>query len=285
MTARDPRADEDQAACLAPDYGLFGPSSVTWRIMTEPVMWVAGLRALYMQALHPRVMKGTWQNSAFSRSGEAWGRFTRTIEFVETRTYGTLPAVERAGRRLRHLHASLTGVDDDGTTFRLDEPELLLWVHCAEVSSAAEIARRSGIRISAAELDQFIAEQRRSAEVVGLDVSAAPASMGELSSYYERMRPQIYACDEARMALRLSFTPRLPLQLFPLRLVVPPLNTLAFATLPRWARQMYGTTGSALTDVAATAALRAVFESTRRIPPRLLFVPGAVAARRTMRAA
>ena len=27
------------------DHGLFGPGSVTWRILGEPVMWVAGLRA------------------------------------------------------------------------------------------------------------------------------------------------------------------------------------------------------------------------------------------------
>jgi len=52
----------------ARDSGLFGPSSVTWRIMSEPVMWVAGLRALYLQALNPRVMKGTWQNSSFADS-------------------------------------------------------------------------------------------------------------------------------------------------------------------------------------------------------------------------
>jgi len=28
------------------DRGLFGPDSVTWRIMGEPVLWVAGFRAL-----------------------------------------------------------------------------------------------------------------------------------------------------------------------------------------------------------------------------------------------
>jgi hypothetical protein len=30
---------------------------VTWRVMSEPVMWVAGVRALYLQALHSRVMR------------------------------------------------------------------------------------------------------------------------------------------------------------------------------------------------------------------------------------
>jgi uncharacterized protein (DUF2236 family) len=267
------------------DHGLFGPASVTWRLMTEPVMWVAGARALYLQALHPRVMQGTWQNSALARSGEAWGRFVRTIEFVETRTYGTLPEVERAGRRLRRIHASLTGVDEDGRVFRLNEPELLLWVHCAEVSSLAEIARRSGMGLSPAELDAFVAEQRRSAAVVGLDPAAAPGSVAELEAYYEPMRPQLRACQEARRALRLSFAPKLPLSLTPLRLLVPPVNVLAYASLPGWARQLYGTPGSQLTDGAVTLALRAAYEATTRIPPRLFYVPGAASARTQMRPA
>jgi uncharacterized protein (DUF2236 family) len=267
------------------DHGLFGPASVTWRIMTEPVMWVAGARALYLQALHPQVMRGTWQNSAFARSGEAWGRFVRTIEFVETRTYGTVAEVERAGRRLRHLHAALTGVDENGRTFRLDAPELLMWVHCAEVSSEADIAQRSGIPVSRADLDAFVAEQRRSAAVVGLDPAAVPASMSDLAAYYRMMQPRLRACGEAKRALRLSFTPRLPRSLLPLRLVVPPVNTLAYASLPGWARRLYGTGGSPLTDAAATAALRAAYQATTHIPTRLLFVPGAAAARREIRPA
>ncbi|HXW46859.1 MAG TPA: oxygenase MpaB family protein [Streptosporangiaceae bacterium] len=269
----------------ARDYGLFGPGSVTWRIMSEPVMWVAGVRALYLQALHPLVMRGTWQNSSFTQSREAWGRFTRTIEFVRVRTYGTLPEVERAGRRLRHVHAALRGVDEQGREFRLDEPGLLLWVHCAEIASEAEIALRSGIPVTAAELDTFVAEQRRSAAVVGLDPDLVPASMAGLAAYFERMRPELHACPEARRALRLSFTPRLPLPLLPLRLVVPPLNMLAFASLPRWARRLYGAPALPLTDTAVTAALRATFESTSRIPPRLLYVPGAAAARQMVRTA
>jgi uncharacterized protein (DUF2236 family) len=264
------------------DHGLFGPSSVTWQIMTEPVMWVAGVRALYLQALHPRVMRGTWQNSSLARADEAWGRFTRTVNFVLIRTYGTTAEVDRAGRRLRQIHASLRGIDEAGREFRLDEPELLLWVHCAEVSSAAEIARRSGVRVTAAELDAFVAEQRRSAEVVGLDPATVPASMSELDAYYERLRPRLHAGPEARLALRASFTPRLPALLRPLWLAVPPLNVLALASLPRWARQLYGVPEVPLAGPAITVALRAVHESTTRIPPRLLFTPGAAAAARQM---
>jgi uncharacterized protein (DUF2236 family) len=271
---------EESALAGQRDYGLFGPDSVTWRVLSEPVMWIAGVRAMYMQALHPRVMLGTWQNTVFAKPDEAWGRFTRTVEFVRVRTYGTTPDVNRAATRLRKVHSSLTGVDSDGVRFRLDDPELLLWVHCGEIGSYAKIARRSGVHVTSAELDAFVAEQRRSAEVVGLSPSIVPGSMAELEAYYQRMRPRIHACAEARHALRLSFAPRLPLALKPLKLIVPPVNVLAYASLPRWARRLYGTPAIGLTDAAVTLALRAAFESTTRIPPQLLTLTGASDARR-----
>jgi uncharacterized protein (DUF2236 family) len=267
------------------DHGLFGPGSVTWRVMAEPVMWIAGLRALYLQALHPDVMLGTWQNTALADPAEAWGRFIRTTQFVRIRTFGTTEQALRAGRRLRKVHASLTGVDPAGRRFRLDEPELLLWVHCGEISSYAEIARRSGVRVSRAELDQFVAEQVASAELVGLDPAIVPASLAALDDYYARARPGLRATPEARRALLRSFAPQLPAELRALHLVLPPLNTLAFASLPRWARRLYGTPASPLTDAATGLALRAAYESTARIPRQVLFLPARLAARRRRPAA
>lgn len=255
------------------DVGLFGPASVTWRVMGEPIMWVAGLRAMYLQALHPRTMRATWQNTAFARSGEAWGRFERTVEFVKIRTYGTLDQVERAGRRVRKVHASLTGVDADGSVIRLNEPELLLWVHCGEIDSYVNVASRCGMRISPAELDEFVAEQRRSAAVVGLDPAIVPGSVAELGAYYERMRPGIYACAEARRAFARSFVPDIPWPYTGLKIVVPPLNALGFSSLPRWARRLYGAPGSPVTDLSATLTLRAMHQATRRIPRHLLGIP------------
>ena len=267
------------------DRGLFGPGSVTWRIASEPVMWIAGLRAMYLQALHPRVMLGTWQNTALARPDEAWGRFTRTVKFVQVRTFGTTAEVERAGARLRKIHASLRGTDADGSEFRLDEPELLLWVHCCEIGSYAEIARRSGVRVTGEELDAFVGEQRRSAAVVGLDAEVVPASMADLAAYFDRMRPSLRVTPEARQAMRASFTPRVPTGLLPLRLIVPPLNVLGYATLPPWARRLYGTPALGLTDPAVTLALRAAYESTTRIPPRVFMLPARALARRERRPA
>ena len=260
--------------------GLFGPGSVTWRILAEPVMWIGGLRAMYLQALHPRTMRATWQNTAFARPGEAWGRFGRTVEFVRVRTYGSTADVERAGRRLRKVHASLTGTDADGSVIRLDEPELLLWVHCGEIASYADVARRAGMGLSARDLDDFVSEQRRSAAVVGLDPADVPASMAELDAYYERMRPQLHACSEARQALVRSFLPDIPWPFTGLKLVVPPLNTLALASLPRWARRLYGAPGVPVTDLSVTVTLRALHQATTRVPHQLLGMPPAALAAR-----
>ena len=80
-------------------------------------------------------------------------------------------------------------------------------MHCGEVSSCAEVARRSRLPFSAADLDAFVAEQHASAELIGIDRAAAPASMAELDAYYEQIRPRLYAGDEARQALRVIMLP------------------------------------------------------------------------------
>ncbi|MGH3233926.1 MAG: oxygenase MpaB family protein, partial [Streptosporangiaceae bacterium] len=150
------------------DNGLFGPGSVTWRVMQNRIMWVAIVRALYLQALHPRVIRGTLQNaSTITEPVDAWARLRRTRKFIEARTFGTIAEAEWAGSRVRKIHESLTGTDPDGTRYRVDDPELLLWVHCGEVASCADVARRSRLPFSAADLDAFVDEQRRSAELIG----------------------------------------------------------------------------------------------------------------------
>ena len=131
---------------MTQDQGLFGPDSVTWRVHLEPVMWAGGFRALLLQSLHPRVMRGTYQNSALFDPKKAWARFQRTVEYVGVRTFGSTADVERVASRVRKLHASLRGFDPDtGHTFRLDDPSHLLWVHATEIDSYAEIARRAGL--------------------------------------------------------------------------------------------------------------------------------------------
>src|SRR3954451_22844256 len=102
------------------DEGLFGPRSVTWRIMSSRIMWVAVVRALYLQALHPRVIRGTLQNApALTDPVAAWPRFGRRRIFFDPPSSGPLPNASGAGRLLRPIHEPLTGTDPDGTRYRV----------------------------------------------------------------------------------------------------------------------------------------------------------------------
>ena len=262
MSAVEPVGTEE-------DFGLFGPTSVTWRVHLEPVLWVGGIRALYLQALHPRVIRGTTQNSALFDRNRAWRRFQRTAEFVGIRTFGTTEEVARAGQRVRRLHARLRGYDPDtGQQFRLDDPQLLLWVHCSEIDSYVAVSRRAGVLTSTADADAYVSESRRAAQVVGIPVDAAPGSTAELADYFAGMRSQLYACPEAVQALVSTLNPPLPLPrwLRPLKLAVPALVALSFAVLPPWARRLYGAPGLPTTDLAATIALRALRQVTTLVP-------------------
>lgn len=265
---------------MTADNGLFGPGSVTWRVHVEPVLWVGGFRALLLQSLHPRVMRGTAQNSALLDPDQAWQRFQRTAEFVGVRTFGTTAEVERAGRRVRRLHARLRGYDPDtGTEFALDDVENLLWVHCGEIDSYVDVAQRAGI-IDDAEADRYIAESRVAATVVGIPPELAPDSRAALDAYFARMRPQLYACREATEGLLRMFAPPLPGALRALKPAAPPVAMLAIASLPRWARRLYGFPGLPTTDLGATITLRVLRAITAGLPD-LPAPPPVEEARRT----
>ncbi|MYS90749.1 MULTISPECIES: oxygenase MpaB family protein [Streptomyces] len=249
------------------DPGLFGPRSVTWQMHGDPMMWIAGIRALYLQALHPRAVRGVMQNSDFRR--DAWGRLMRTANFVGTATYGTTDAAERVGARVRKIHSMLTATDPDtGEHYGVDEPGLLRWVHCAEIDSYLDVLRRSGFRLTDAEADRYVAEHRQSARLVGLDPGTVPADRAELAAYFEKVRPELAAGPEAREVDDFLLRPPTHPLLVPLREVLwRRVAQLAYASLPPYAHELYGR--PAPTPATVTRQLRLTGLLLRRVPARV----------------
>lgn len=251
------------------DLGLFGPDSVTWRIHGDPAMAVAGYRALLLQATHPLVMAGFDDNSDFRQ--DPWGRLQRTGEWVATVTYGTTEQAERAGARLRRLHASLApGVEPEtGLSYRVDDPDLLRWVHCTEVDSFLTVYRRSGPRLSTADADRYVDEMRTSARLVGLDPATVPHDLAGLRTYLRDVRPQLRLTRVARRNVVFGFVPPMPGWV---RLATPArpawigLMTLALALLPPWARRLYGLPGLPTTDVGAAGMSRVLRHAVLALP-------------------
>jgi uncharacterized protein (DUF2236 family) len=272
---RDFTAEEDRL-------GFFGPDSVTWRIHGDPAFSVGGIRALLLQALHPVAMDGVHQFST-GFTTDPWARLTRTAEYVATLTFGTRRDALRVVRRVRGLHRDKAAVEETTQrAYRVDDADLLLWVHNCEVDSLLSTARRAGVPLTDAEADRYVAEQVVAAVLVGAEESQVPTTVAQLDAYFDRIQTQLAVTPAARSASRFIMLPPMPgwVQLLtPARPAWSTLASLGAATLPRWARRLYGLPGFGVTDAAATAGLKAFRQTALALPPRVRENPVLRAAR------
>jgi uncharacterized protein (DUF2236 family) len=225
-------------------------------------------------------MAGVAQNSDFKT--DPWGRLVRTATYVATTVYGTTGQAEAAGRRLSALHARMRARDPvTGQQFRIDEPDLLRWVHVAEVESFVSTARRAGSALTREEIDAYYTEQRRSAALVGLDPAAVPGTMAEVEGYYREIRADLRMTREAAETAFFLTAPPVPWKLsLPLRLSLGParlaylgLAGTAFGLLPAWARRMYGMLGLPTAELSAELSVRALRLALGAIPRRYIEGP------------
>jgi uncharacterized protein (DUF2236 family) len=253
-------------------HGFFGPDSVTWRIHSDPTFSVGGLRALLLQALHPVAMDGVARFSGGFKE-EPWPRLIRTATYVDTLTFGTRTEAERAVARVRGIHRKLGATEETtGRAYRVDDPDLLLWVHCCEVDSLLTAARRGGLPLTEDDADRYVAEQVTAATLIGIPAADVPDSVTGLAAYFEGMRPTLAVTPAARDAYRLILLPPMKTWVRYLTPAQPAWGTLAglaVALLPAWARRMYSLPGLGVTDAAATPALRAFRQTMLRLPQRV----------------
>jgi uncharacterized protein (DUF2236 family) len=219
----------------AQDLGLFGPGSVTWRIHGDPASLIGGLRALLIQALNPRAMAAVDQHSDYR--ADPWRRLDRTVRFILATTYGDTATAEAACATVRRIHDHVHGVDlVTGRAYSAHDPDLLLWIHAVEVHSSLHAYRNYAGRLSDEDADRYVDEMVRVSELLGLPAALAPRTLGELRDYLRGVKG-LEVTPGARESMRMIMYPPMPLPLRPLW-VLP--ASAAVASLPRFARRMYG---------------------------------------------
>lgn len=266
------------------DHGLFGPDSVTWRLHAEPILWVAGFRALLLQTLHPRALAGVLQNSRFRE--DPWGRLFRTARFYGEVVYGTSDQAHNAAARVRRIHARMSGVDPaTGERFRVDEPDLLGWVYVTATESFCHTGQRAGA-LTAEDADRYYGEQLTVAELMGLDPDTVPGTAAEVQAYYAAIRPQLAATPDARATVRYLALPDLPWRLgwTPVRPLWVGVAGYAMSLLPAWARRLYGFPGLPTTDLTATLTTRTLRATLSALPSQAVEGPIYRAAMTRLRA-
>jgi uncharacterized protein (DUF2236 family) len=218
------------------DKGLFGPSSLVWRVHRDRSFPLAGMRSLLVQALHPLAMAGVAEHSTWKQ--DPFGRLAATAGYVLTVTYGDTATAMHAAERVRHVHTFVRGTDTEtGLAYHADDPSLLLWVHAGMVDSIVEIVTRYGRRLEPGDPDRYVAEMVPFAEIVGVPPEMVPASVEALREYIGSV-PLRQATPAAREAMAIVLDP--PSLAPELRDLWHDLGQVAIGTLPDWAREMYG---------------------------------------------
>ncbi|QDX26322.1 DUF2236 domain-containing protein [Sphingomonas suaedae] len=217
------------------DDALFPRDSVTWRVHGDvTTMMVGGVASLLLQMLHPAVLAGVWDHSAFRK--DMLGRLRRTARFIAETTYAERSIAEATIARVRAVHERVGGTLPDGTPYRADDPELLAWVHVTEMSSFLAAWQRYGVPISRAQEDVYYAETARIAEALGAD--PVPRSRDEAAALIAAMRPQLAVDDRTReVAHFLLGHPPTSLAMAPAQAAI---FGAAIDLLPDWARTMHG---------------------------------------------
>ena len=210
----------------------FEPGSPIHQVHGDASMFVGGIRALLLQALHPLAMAGVTDHSGFQ--GDPWGRLQRTSYFLAVTTFGTARDAEAMVRAVRTVHDTVVGTAPDGRPYAASDPHLLRWVHVAEIDSFLRAHQRYGAQpLDQAGRDGYVAQTARVAEALG--VTDPPRTEAGLRAQLKGYRPELAATPAARETARfLLLRPPLPLLA---RGPYAALSAAAVSLLPRWARK------------------------------------------------
>lgn len=254
------------------DDGWFGPGSTIWAVHADAATLVGGVRALLVQAMHPTVLAGFDQHSAYREDPES--RLQRTAAFVTVTTFGTSEQAERACERVRRAHAPVRGTAPSGEPYDAADPELLGWVHLALADSLAVAVRRFGS--TGFDLDAYLADMA----VVGEHLGAAnvPHDAAGLARAWAHYLPRLRVTPATATAHAFLLDPPLPPRIrIPYRVIA----AAAAASLPPQLRPLLAAR-PLLPDPAARAVGRA---ATRLLAGVLGPSPAAAAAHRRTSAA
>ena len=237
VALRDRVAGKDNAVKAAliwdkPGERWFTETDPIWRVHADASMFVAGIRALLLQSLHPLAMAGVAGHSGYK--GDPWGRLQRTSTFLATTTFGTIEDAEALIERIREIHERVRGRAPDGRPYAASDPHLLKWVHIAEADSFLRTHQRYAVTpLTPAEADQYVAQACVVASRLG--VIDPPTTVAELDAAIESYRPELAGTPAARDAARfLLLHPPLP---WGARPGYGALAGAGVALLPLWARR------------------------------------------------
>jgi uncharacterized protein (DUF2236 family) len=266
--------------------GYFTDDSVLRRVHRERALALSGPRALLMQAAHPLAVSGLLAHS--TALDEPYERLARTARVLSTIGFGSKRDADRVSAKVRAMHRRVqgrlkhpAGPYPAGTSYRADDPDLLLWVLFTLVDSALVVYRKYVGPLSADDAAALWEDYRVIGRLFGLRERDMPPDTDALDDYRRTMLDgdRLYVSDWARKrACDIVLRPPVPWAARPL---LESANFITIALLPDRIREQYGFSAlppvfvrKALVEGGAQYVRRAVIPL---LPDRLRLVPLAAA--------
>jgi uncharacterized protein (DUF2236 family) len=156
---------------------------------------------------------------------------------------------------VRSIHDRVVGVLPDGSPYSADDPDLLTWVHVAEVSAfLSAYIRYAAPDFPPQEQDRYLREAAEIARRLG--ATDVPQSRSEIAAYLRSVRPRLRYDQRTGEVAAALLSQRAP------SAAAAPAMALAFDAakdlLPDWAAEMHGLRLSPARRFAARAGVQAI---------------------------
>lgn len=175
-----------------PVEGIFGPSSVSWRINREAALFLGAGRAALLQLAHPWVAASLDQHS--NLRSDPLARFHNTFRVIFTMVFGTLEQALAASRTLYQLHTRIqgeipetAGVFERGSRYSANELDALRWVYATLAESAVLAYETVLPSLLLVEKESYLAESKTFAMLFGIPPEALPADWAAFEAYNRAM--------------------------------------------------------------------------------------------------
>ncbi|MEU4723540.1 oxygenase MpaB family protein [Nonomuraea dietziae] len=268
----------------------FRPGTIHWDTAGEYRNLLVAGSALVLQTMHPAVGAAVAEHSTYKQ--DPWGRLNRTLTSVQKWVYGGAEGIEE-GRRLREIHAPISGTDEQGRSYHALNGEAYAWVHLTLFERYITLHRYFGTPYSAEQERELYAESRQLGRILRVPEREVPPTIEEFWPYFDemiakRLEPHPTALE---VLATMRGTPAPPMVPRALRRLWAPVGMgsgefnhfVTVGTLPPAVREVLGLSWSARDERRLRRLGRAVAALTPHLPERARYLPVAYRARRAAR--
>jgi uncharacterized protein (DUF2236 family) len=175
-----------------PQAGIFGPSSISWKVDRESALFLGAGRAALLQLAHPWVAAALDRHS--NLRNDPLARFHNTFRVVFTMIFGTLSQALAASRHLYQMHTRIKGELPEsvarypkGSPYDANEVNALLWVYATLLESALLAYDSVLPPLSYAERETYYTESKTLAALFGIPPAAMPVDLSGFEAYNRAM--------------------------------------------------------------------------------------------------